>query len=50
MRVLRGLRKVVMRLMVPPLPAASRPSKITSTGCPGFHVLLQLHQFNLQLF
>ena len=34
MRTTRGLRCSVMRLMVPPLPAASRPSKITATRSP----------------
>ena len=33
-RAARGLRVSVMRLMAPPLPAASRPSKITTTRRP----------------
>ena len=33
-RQMRGLRCWVMRLMTPPLPAASRPSKITTTLSP----------------
>ena len=33
-RAWRGLRYCMMRLIAPPLPAASRPSKITSTRAP----------------
>ena len=33
-RATRGLRCSVTRLMVPPLPAASRPSKITTSRAP----------------
>ena len=39
-----------MRLMVPPLPAASRPSKMTATRSPACSdPLLQLHELDLQL-
>ncbi len=34
MRAIRGLRYWVMVLMVPPLPAASRPSKMTTSRTP----------------
>ena len=34
MRATRGLRYWVIRLMVPPFPAASRPSKTTTTRWP----------------
>ena len=33
-RAPRGFRCSVNRLIVPPLPAASRPSKISTTFCP----------------
>lgn len=33
-RAVRGLRYCVTRLIAPPLPAASRPSKMTSTRAP----------------
>ena len=33
-RAIRGLRYSVIRLIVPPLPAASRPSKITTMRAP----------------
>ena len=34
MRATRGLRYSVTRLIAPPLPAASRPSKMTTTRWP----------------
>ena len=49
MRATRGLRYSVIRLIAPPLPAASRPSKtITSRSPVGAHPLLQLHELGLQ--
>ena len=48
-RQTRGLSRCVMRLIAPPLPAASRPSKITTTlsfFCDD--PVLQLDQFALQ--
>ena len=49
MRATRGLRYSVTRLIAPPLPAASRPSKMTtSRGALGAHPLLQLDQLGLQ--
>ena len=45
----RGLRYCVMRLMVPPLPAPSRPSKITATaGANPADPFLQLDQLHLE--
>ena len=39
----------MIRLMVPPLPAASRPSKTTTTRWPlGLDPLLDLHQLGLE--
>ena len=50
MRTTRGLRYSVMRLIVPPLPAASRPSKITATSQAGvLDPLLELDELDLQL-
>ena len=45
----RGLVRSVMRLMMPPLPAASRPSNRTQIFAPVvLHPFLQLDQLHLQ--
>src|SRR5215469_13080738 len=50
-RQTRGFSGSVMRLMTPPLPAASRPSKDDAhfqTIVP--HIFLQLNQFDLEVY
>ena len=48
-RKTRGLTRSVMRLIVPPLPAASRPSKTTQILAPvAFTHVLELDQLHLQ--
>ena len=50
MRKMRGLTRSTMRLIMPPLPAASRPSKmIDDAGVRRLDPVLELDQLNLQL-
>ena len=44
----RGLRYSVIRLIAPPLPAASRPSKTITTRLPRAHPFLELHELCLE--